>query len=429
MPSGPPRPAAGRSVPPGGALHRTGVGGGSRRPGLQESRSSLKILLIRLSAMGDVVRTLPALTCVRRAYPEAHIAWAVEEAASDILRDQPGLDETVVLPRRRLARALLHLDEAPGALRAAGAALRALRESRFDLVLDFQGTIKTGLLARLTGAPRLVGFGRGHAREMSWIFYNERVTPQRRRLGRVERALALVSHLGASVDGAAADIPERVEDAAFVARFLAALGAGTGPESGPVVVFPGTSRAQAYKRYPPARFAQAADLVSERTGAPIVVAWGPGEQEIAEEVGTAMRAPAAVAPPMTLGQLVSLIRRARVFIAGDTGPMHIAWTVGTPVVAIYGPTDPVLNQPGGDFSAVAYRKVFCSPCRNRGCIARTCLERLDPAAVADAALSVIARARASLGPVAGLEPTRALERASVPPRFGVMGPGSSPPLH
>jgi ADP-heptose:LPS heptosyltransferase len=108
-----------------------------------------------------------------------------------------------------------------------------------------------------------------------------------------------------------------------------------------------------------------------------------------------MKTPAALAPSMTLGQLTSLIRRAQIFIAGDTGPMHIAWTVGTPVVAIYGPTDPDLNLPGGLFSTVAYEKVFCSPCRNRGCIARTCLERLPPERVADSAVGVLQRAAAA----------------------------------
>ena len=214
-------------------------------------------------------------------------------------------------------------------------------------------------------------------------------------------------------------------DASFVELFLATLTSPVHREQPgrPTVVFPGTSRTQAYKRYPPEQFARAADLLAGTTGAPVVVAWGPGEEEIAGDVITAMKTPATLAPAMTLGQLTSLIRRAGVFLAGDTGPMHIAWTVGTPVVAIYGPTDPALNRPGGELSAWAYEKVCCSPCRNRGCIARTCLENLPPQKVADTALAVIraAQTRGGGAPVqARFDGPPARPRA----RYEVMGPGS-----
>ncbi len=348
----------------------------------------MKILLIRLSAIGDVVRTLPALTCLRRGYPDAHIAWAVEEAAHDIVKDQPDLDETLVFPRRALSRIVLHPGETGGALRALRGFRDVLRSARFDMVIDFQGTVKSALIARMTGAGRIVGLGRGHAREMSHLLYSDPVPLPPGKMSRVDRALALVSHLGLPVEGATSGIPERAEDREFVEAFLARIDARVPP----AVVFPGTSRTQAYKRYPPRHFARAADEVAERTGSRVVVAWGPGEEDIADEVIAGMTTPAILAPPLSLGQLTSLIRRCRVFIAGDTGPMHIAWTVGVPVVAVYGPTDPVTNRPGGPFSAVAYEKYFCSPCRNRGCVAVSCMENLRPGIVAEAALGVIARA-------------------------------------
>jgi lipopolysaccharide heptosyltransferase I len=392
----------------------------------------LNILLIRLSAMGDVVRTLPALMCLRRAYPQAHITWAVEEASRDILADQADLDEVLVFPRRKLARLLLHPDEIGDARAALATFTRALKEARFDLVIDFQGTFKSGLMARLTGAPRRVGLGRGQAREMSYIFYTETAKlarPQSGKQSRVERALALVAHLGVSTEGATSSLPERAEDAAYVEEFLRTLASAGGPAAAPVVIFPGTSRVQAYKRYPPANFARAADQIGRQTGAPVVVAWGPGEQEIASEVVAAMATAAVLSPSLTLGQLTALIRRARVFVAGDTGPMHIAWTVDTPLVAVYGPTDPEVNQPGGRFSAIAYDKVFCSPCRNRGCIARTCLEHLDPDLVARAAHSVIQRADQA-GRVAWSHgPSASVLRPSGDPpgtRFETMGPGMRP---
>ncbi len=383
----------------------------------------MKILLIRLSAIGDVVRTLPAFTCLRRGLPDARIEWAVEEASTEVLRDQPGLDRVLVFPRRQLARTIFAPDELPAAGRALAAFLRVLRESRYDLVIDFQGTFKTGLLSRLTQAPRRVGLGRGHAREMSNIFYTETASLPRRRMNRVDRALALVAHLGISIDNPVSDIPERPADAAYVESFLAGLSVRAAAAGPPAVIFPGTSRAQAYKRYPATHFARAADRIAQSSGAPIVVAWGPGEEELAEDVISSMRSPASLAPALTLSQLTSLIRRCRVFVSSDTGPMHIAWTVGAPVVAVLGPTDPVLNHPGGTLGEVAYRKIWCSPCRNRGCSSRSCLEELPPETVAEAALTVIRRAETARSPLVGPP------RATIAPeaqRHETMGPGARP---
>src|SRR5262245_46622552 len=171
----------------------------------------MKILLIRLSAIGDVVRTLPALTCLRRAYPEARIDWAVEEPSRAMVLDQPHLDQALVFPRARLARVLLHPDEIPQARAALSRFLSDLKEARYDLVIDFQGTLKSALLARATRAPRIVGLGPGHAREMSHIFYTDKVALPRRAMSRVDRALALVSHLGVDIREAGSDIPESAD--------------------------------------------------------------------------------------------------------------------------------------------------------------------------------------------------------------------------
>ncbi len=378
----------------------------------------MKVLIIRLSALGDVVRTLPALTCLRRAWPEARIDWAVEEAALEVVRDQPALDGVVVFPRRSLARAARRFDAIPAAWRALRDVHAALRDARYDVVIDFQGTLKTGILSRLTGAPRRIGFGPGHAREGSHRFYTEAVPLPSRRMNRVERALAMIAHIGIDTTQPGSDIPEAPADAAYASDFLAGLAQQGGRGGAPAVIFPGTSAAQAYKRYPASHFAAAADRIAGETGAPIVVAWGPGEEALAEEVAGAMTSPAVVAPPMTIGQLSSLIRRSRVFISSDTGPMHIAWTVGAPVVAVLGPTDPVLNRPAGRWGAVAYRKIVCSPCRNRGCIARTCLHALPPGEVAGAAIDVMRRAEAE-----GRRPAGAA--TGDPPRM-TMGPGEAP---
>ncbi len=343
-----------------------------------------RILVIRLGALGDVVRTLPAVSALRGAYPGAHLTWLVERAASGILASQPWIDEVLVFPRETLRDALRRA-RGVTLVRELSAFIRALRDSRYDLVLDFHAILKSGLLSRASGAPLRASYAPPFGRELAWIFANARVRIEPRRGSRFERNAALVRFLGVEADPAEA--PLRIDPGA-VARVAAALGDGPPP----MLVHPGSSPGTPYKRWLPSGYAAVIRALAEERGIATLVSAGPdaAERETAAEVvrlagGAARPAPETV----SLQELAALFARCRLYVGGDTGPMHIASLVGTPVVQILGPTDPIENQPWSQTPSRSVRAgIDCSPCR-RGCAEARCMRAVSPEQVLDAARALL----------------------------------------
>lgn len=341
--------------------------------------------MIRLGAVGDVIRTLPAVSCLRRTWPEARIGWAVEEPSSELLEGHPDVDEVHILARRSLRRgfALARLFRAAALLRRYAG---GLREGSWDWIVDLHGTFKSALIARMTGAPKIYGFGRGHVRERADLFYTDPLPLERRKMSRVERALASAGLLGADVSSPRRLLPERPLAAEVAETFLSSL-----PPGGPtILISPGTSEAQSFKRYPAPLVARLADAIVEATGGRVLLAWGPGEEDLVEEILGMVKRPAHATPATSLVELAEIARRCDLFIGSDTGPLHLAAATGIPVVALYGPTDPVVNAPYTDRPHLAFTAgVACSPCRNRGCRSQACLWRIDPLDVARQAAGLI----------------------------------------
>jgi len=304
------------------------------------------VLLIRLGAVGDVLRTLPALHLVRKSYPGSRLAWIVEELSLPLLAGHPEIDEVIPFPRGEL---LAERGRPGRQARRLALLRRELRARRFDVALDFQGSFKSGLIAFLSAAPRRVGFSPGHCREMSFLFTNEWVRPRSRWLNRVEKNLVLGEAIGATGDEVTMILPEGAGEGVQAEAIIRQLA----PAGGPVVVLsPGTSRLQAHKRWPADHYARVATLLRTSLGAAPLVVWGPGEEDLARLVVSRSGDAARLAPHIGLRLLAALLRRADLFIGADTGPMHLAWGVGCPVVALFGPTDPRLNAPLGESHAV-----------------------------------------------------------------------------
>jgi lipopolysaccharide heptosyltransferase I len=321
-----------------------------------------KFLVIRLSAIGDVVRTLPAVKGLRERCPDAYIAWLVEEKSSDILLDSPYLDRVIVFPRRELVgRAGSRASPAAraGSLRKF---IRELRAERFDTVLDFHGIFKSGLLARLSGGKERIGFARRYTKEFNWLFVNRAVVPPGHGINRYERNVSLVESLGAAPSNldVTITVPEEVKSG--VEEFL-----GQFDGSKPLVaIHPATSRP--FKHWEPHNYARVADRLLMDGIAHVLVTYGPGEEEVARQVVAQM--PSGTAPIMKAGSLRGyawLIEQADVYFGSDTGPMHVASTMGTPVVAMFGPTDPAVNSPYRQPHHVLYKGLPCSPCSERRC--------------------------------------------------------------
>jgi ADP-heptose:LPS heptosyltransferase len=335
--------------------------------------------------VGDVVRTFPAVSSLRAAYPGSFIAWAVEPASASVVEAQPWIDEVILFPRGMLRERLVRW-RLLSAGRIARDFLVELRRRRFDLVLDFHSILKSGILARLSGAPRRVSYARPFAREGAFLFATERARIQPSKISRFERNQALVRFLSLKVD---TERPSLYLDAETLERAKKALGPGPAP----IAIHPGTSDATPHKRYGVAGYAAVARALADRHGITSVVTCGPARDDrvVAAAIVEASGGAARIAPETpSLTDLAAIFSSSRLYIGGDTGPMHLASLVGTPVVQILGPTDPVENAPfPGVPSRTVRVQIHCNPCR-RGCAAATCMRVIPPDSVIDAACELLA---------------------------------------
>jgi heptosyltransferase I len=336
------------------------------------------VLVIRLSALGDVLFALPAVAELARSGLAGRLAWLVEDKAAALLRDCPGLDELVVFPRRQPTRWPAHA--------------LAMRAREDEAVLDFQGNLKSRLQLSLLRTPRKIGFTSSVAREGAERALTERVEPPPWARHRVSQNLSLLAAVGLPVPRH----PPRPEltlpeaSRARAAAFVDALG-GDGPL---VVLHPGTSAFGEFKRWPPARFAQLGDRLVRERGARLVLTGGPGEEPLVSSVHAALATRATLAPAAGLHDLSALLRAADLVVASDSLPLHLANFHGTPVVGLYGPKDPERTGPYFDRSRVVRAGVACSPCTLRRCADRVCMERLTVEAVVRAAHELLDAGRA-----------------------------------
>lgn len=300
-----------------------------------------RILFIRLSAIGDVVRVLPALHALRDLYPNAQIDWAVERRAADILTGHPGIDRVLIFERPEGAwKSTTEFTEFCAQVRA----------SRYDIVLDFHGIFKSGLIMRASGAKKRYAFAPPRAQELSHLAATDTVKLPSNRMNRIDENLELCKVLGAkrhTLDVLIA-VPEEVQDeidAFFDATYH-------GAKKIAVLHVP-VERPE--KQWPLAYFAALSDLLESDGRFEVLLTFGPGQRGVAEDVQRLAKRNPMIAPAMPdLKHMAWLAQHADVFFSGDTGPMHIASAMGTPVVAVFGGTDPAQHAPLRQPSEVLY---------------------------------------------------------------------------
>jgi ADP-heptose:LPS heptosyltransferase len=297
------------------------------------------VLILRLGAVGDVIRTLPCLARLRESLPGVRIGWVVEPAAARLLPGPPWLDRTFVFPRSSLGLGQVLRKPAEGT-RALRMFLSQLRSFEARLTFDFQGTAKSAVLARISGAPMRLGFDRTGSREWSFLLSTFRIRPSSPRLNRVLKNLELLAPLR---------LPESVlrfplapaPRSSVVRAFLAEL------QGRPrIAVHAGTSDRQAHKRWPAERYGRLVSLMVREGFAPILT-WGPREGALARRIQELSSDTGILAPPTDLPEMCELISGCQLFVGNDTGPMHLAWSQGIPVVVLFGSTDPLINGPLG----------------------------------------------------------------------------------
>ncbi|MBI3329504.1 MAG: lipopolysaccharide heptosyltransferase I [Nitrospinae bacterium] len=334
-----------------------------------------RILVVKLSAIGDIIHTLPAVAALRRAYPKAWLAWLVERAGAELLRGNQDLDEIVVIDTQAW-RANWRVG-----FRHAWYSTRHLRRARFDLCIDFQGLLKSALFTFFSGAPLRLGFPRPLCREpLSALFTNLKGPQSDSEVHIVDQQVGLLQALGIQTPERHFPIPITEADERFATRVWREL--GFSPDIPIVVLNPGA--AWATKRWGEENFAHLSDALVRRYRAKTLLTWGPGEETRMRRVAQAMSYRAAIAPPTTLLQLAALLSRCTVFVGGDTGPLHLAAAVGTPTVALFGPSNPRRNGPYGPGHVVLHRRLPCSDCYQRTCDHWECLPALEVESVLQA---------------------------------------------
>jgi lipopolysaccharide heptosyltransferase I len=343
------------------------------------SRARVRILIVRLSAVGDVIHGVPVLNALRDALPQALLAWVVEPRAADLLRGHKSLDELIVVPRGWL--------KSPAAV---WRLRRRLRAMHFDLTIDLQGLTRSAVAAWLSGAGRRIGFGGGASgRELGPWLNNQRVVSTACHV--IDCNLQLLQPLGIESPAVRFDLPESPDDRAAAGRIIRQVKL----EGRFAVINPGAGWPS--KRWPPDRFAAVAQHLGRR-GVPTIVVWGgQQEREWAEQIVAGSSGYGWLAPATSLTELAALARRASLFIACDTGPLHIAAAVGTPCVGLYGPVPGQRNGPYGPEHVVLQPRRFEGTSRQRRNAPPELMAAITPEMVCQACDQILGQSSRVLG--------------------------------
>lgn len=345
----------------------------------------MNILIVKLSAIGDVIHTLPALNAVRNYYPDANITWLVEEDAAPLVQGHKALNRVIVSKRKRWLKALRSLSLL-STIKEVHGFIKVLRDTRYDMILDFQALLKSGILIALARGQRKIGFGKGlEHMEHSYIFLNERIPAVDMEIHALTRGMMLLNAIGIPTNEVEYKLPVSNDDCEKVdalmkrhgligVKFLIAINPVAKWES---------------KLWPKKRFARLADMIIGKYDARIVFTGGSEDHHIIQDIMSAMKGRALnLAGHTTLKMLAALYEKTSLVISTDTGPMHLAAAMGTPVVAIFGPTAPWRTGPYGSGHKIV-RIDSCSPCFKRQCETIDCMHQISVDQVFDAVSKII----------------------------------------
>ena len=329
-----------------------------------------RVLIIRTSSLGDILHGLPVAAALKKAYPWIHLAWMVEERYQDLLAACSCVDERIRVNLRGWPRTLLD----PGKRRSLLLLGRLARRRSFDLAIDLQGLMRSGLLSFCTRAPVRIGFPGQEAREWpNACFSNVRPGRIPARSHVIDRNLALLHPLGV-----------RTHERTFPLEILPAwedevlsfLGPRVSGNRKPLRVVIHPAAGWPSKEWSPGSYAQLGDRIVGRWKSQVFLLWGPGEKQLAEKVRGSMRRDARLVPDLDLKGLMALLKNCDLCVGGDSGPIHLASSLGTQVVGLYGPSDPVRNGPPGSGARIVRGPSTCAPCWKRRCRNVRCMRSI-----------------------------------------------------
>ncbi len=348
----------------------------------------LNILIVKMSAIGDVIHTLPALNALRSHFPGVRITWLVEEAAADMIDGHPSLDR-VIVSKRKLWIKQLFSSRYGQAIKSITVFIRELRDTEYDMVLDFQGLLKSGIMVMLARGRQKIGFDKGMAHaESSHLFYNVRIPPVSMEIHALKRGLLLLEHLGIPPGKVAYNLVVTPKER--LALDLVLERAGLDRDHPIICINPQATWQTKLWRNP--KFADLADRLKQRYNAQIVFTGGRGDHEAVEAILSMMKEQGINLAGLTsLKTLAALFQRAFLLVTTDTGPMHLGAAVGIKVLAIFGATAPWRTGPYGSNSRVVRSGIDCSPCFKRHCpTSMECMEQISVERVMEGIATLVA---------------------------------------
>ncbi|MHB8138195.1 MAG: glycosyltransferase family 9 protein [Smithellaceae bacterium] len=339
----------------------------------------MNILIVKLSAIGDVIHTLPSLAALRRLYPDAHITWVVEEAAADLVLHHPHLDHVIIFRRKNWIE-----DFKKGKFQSiwhdARSFLAELKGRRYDLVIDFHGLFKSAMVVLASGGRRKLGYDSWQ--ELSGLFLNEKI-PEDMNKHAVDRYLDFPRYLGAPAGPAEFVLPVNPE---AQSRSRALLDSHALIKKKYIAINP-----IAYwetKLWDNEKFAVLADLIKDRMKLDVVFT-GSKKEDAADIVSRMTKEGINLGGETTLTELACIYKDAIAVITTDSGPMHLAAAEGTPVIALFGPTDPARTGPYGIGHVIIRADLSCSPCLLKKCPTKQCMKDIMPEQVFAAVKEIV----------------------------------------
>jgi heptosyltransferase-1 len=325
---------------------------------MQTNLEPKKILVVLHGSIGDVTRALPLANLIHRGFPKATLAWTVEPSSLPLVEHHPAVDEVIVFDRPRWWNQL-------------GPFLRRIRSGRFDLVLDLQRHLKSGLISRWSGAPHRLGFHRLDCKEFNWIFNNHHIPAVGDSISKLNHYLKFAEYLGLAPEPVEWRLSLTKEEQLGVSRHLEKVRGAF------ATLFVG-SRWES-KGWFASQILSCAKLIQQQHGLKVVLLGGSQDMVLANEVEVSCgQGTTNLVGRTSLKEAVGIIARAKVAVGPDTGLMHIAAAVGTPVVSLWGATSPSRAGPYGFEELVIQGRASCSPCYRKRCpIGRVCMQSID----------------------------------------------------
>ena len=342
-----------------------------------------KILIVKLSAIGDVVQTLPMMEALRSHYPQAHIDWLVEEEACDLLIGHPALKRVLVSRRKTWQKRLFRRGAFWSTLREIGNFIHELRSVEYDWIIDNHGIFKSGLLVLLSRGRRKIGFqaSPGIADEGNYLFTKERYRPLNIEKHALDRYLDLIAQVGVGVGKPALNFPVPPDVLREAEKLLQKNGFARHPL---IIIHPMAKWPT--KQWPLANFGKVAHALAQK-GASVVFTGGPDDEKPVREVWQGIPTPPQVlnlVGQTNLLELAGLFSLADLVLTPDTGPMHLAAAVQAPLIALFGPTAPWRTGPYGNGHVILRKPLTCSPCFKKKCPTMECMDSLSAEEVLEA---------------------------------------------